>query len=90
MTAPPCPHCHAPTPLAGDVSHAWDCPRSDAPKRFADWALTKPYVPDTTFTPLPPLATLSPAERARLVAAARVCEAAWAETRERRPKGAAA
>lgn len=91
MTSP-CPHCHAPTPLAGETWHAWDCPNSDAPKRHGDWDYAKWWpgaerIADVSFTPLPPLATLTPDERARLVAVARVCEASW---EARRPKGAAA
>lgn len=78
MTSPPCPHCGAPAPLVGDVSHAWDCPANGAPSRF-DWdsPVTRARIENTTFTPLPPLATLTPDERARLVAVARECEASW-------------
>lgn len=81
MTSPPCPHCRAPAPLVGDVAHAWDCPNANARPQRHDWDSLRQrgrlHIPDTTFTPLPPLASLAPDERARLVAVARECERGW-------------
>jgi hypothetical protein len=72
------------------MAHAWDCPRSDTPKRHGDWSHYRQPIARTAFTPLPPLATLTPDERARLVAVARVCEAAWDALAARKTRAGAA
>lgn len=79
-----CQICGAPAPVAGDVEHAWDCPRSPYPKRFRDWDIPVTRlnpIEDVTFVALPPLAALPDEERAALAVLARFvwCKVAASE-----------